>query len=361
MKYVAEKLILPPLTSLTYQFMGVSILLSNFSLNRLATRASVVALSAGLALFAQPSQKASAQVALSGSGATSIETLVNDWFTSRGVTYRAIGSGAGRTEFQNGVTDFVSTDLTLPNVPEVVVINSVNIPVGFVYNVPGFNASLSTQQVIGIVNGSITNWSELGGPDLPITFVYRSDSSGTTTILNGFLNTNGGGNVSTSVGVGATGASGIISTVQSTEGAIGYTDIPAAVQAGVPIATLDASISGPNFIVFRRLYGDQGTADAARSLCSYLTGSDAAQIASNLGYNVPSSDPSVCNDIQGPTPTPPVEQPPVEQPPVIDPPVEQPPVIDPPVEQPPVEQPPVEQPPVEQPPVEQPPEAETSN
>jgi hypothetical protein len=323
MKYVVEKLILPPLTSLTYQFMGVSILLSNFSLNRLATRASVVALSAGLALFAQPSQKASAEVALSGSGATSIETLVNDWFTSRGVNYRAIGSGAGRAEFENGITDFVSTDLTLPNVAEVVVINPVNIPVGFVYNVPGFEASLSTQQVIDIVNGSITNWSELGGPDLPITFVYRSDSSGTTTILNSFLNRNGGGNVSTSVGIGATGSSGIISTVRSTEGAIGYVDIPAARQAGASLATLDASISGANFIVFRRRYGNEHLGDAARNLCLYLTGSDAAQIASNLGYEVASTDPTVCNDIT-PTSIPPVEQPPVEQPPVEQPPVEPP-------------------------------------
>jgi len=293
--------------------MGVTILVSNFSLNRLATKASLVALSATLALFAQPAQKASAQAVLSGAGATSIETLVEPWFISPArdytINYDLTGSGTGRTRFENGETDFVSTDLTLPNVSEVVVINPVNIPVGFIFNVPGLSVSLTTEQVIGIFNGSITNWNQLGiegGPeDLPITVVFRSDSSGTTTILNGFLQTATGGEFSVPpfpVGIGASGASGVIATVQSIEGAIGYVDIPAAVQAGLPVATLDTTISGANFFVFRRLYDDQSRADAARDLCLYLTGGDAGSIAASLGYEVPSNDPAVCNDIQGPTP-----------------------------------------------------------
>jgi len=272
---------------------------SLFNSNRLVSSISAAALAVGLAFFAQPTQKASAQVALQGSGATSIEPLVPTWFTANGVNYNPVGSGAGRTDFQNGVTDFVASDLTLPNVDGQVAINVVNIPVSFPYNVPGFSASLTTPQACGIISGSITNWSDLGGPDLPITFVFRSDSSGTTGILNTFVTNNCGFSVPPfPVGFGASGSDGIISTVQFTEGAIGYVDTPAAVQSGVPIASLDTTIEGPNYIVFRGSYGDPQTAAAATSLCQYLTGPDAATAAANLGYSVQANDPSVCNAIQ---------------------------------------------------------------
>lgn len=39
-------------------------------------------------------------------------------------------------------------------------------------------SNLTHDQIIGIYRGEITNWSELGGPDHPITVYYRDDQSG---------------------------------------------------------------------------------------------------------------------------------------------------------------------------------------
>jgi phosphate transport system substrate-binding protein len=38
--------------------------------------------------------------------------------------------------------------------------------------------NLTHEQIIGIYRGRITNWSEVGGPDHPITVYYRDDQSG---------------------------------------------------------------------------------------------------------------------------------------------------------------------------------------
>jgi ABC-type phosphate transport system substrate-binding protein len=283
-------------------------MLSNFHLNRLTKTTSILALSASLAFFGQPAQKAPAQQAsgqLSGAGATSIQPLVDNWFTSRGVTYSLVGSGAGRSQFSAGTTDFASTDLSLAGLPaNRVVINPVNIPVGFVYNVAGApnRIRLSNAQVCGIISGAITNWNTINPriPSTPIRFFYRSDSSGTTEILSSFV-TNNCPRLRVPpfpVGTGVARSSGIINAVRTTNGSIGYVDTPAAVAAGLNTATLDTRIEGPNFLVFRRRYATADKAAAARNLCKYVFSRAGRAVATSKGYTVPNASPNRCNAIQ---------------------------------------------------------------
>ncbi len=54
---------------------------------------------------------------------------------------------------------------------------------GVVIVVPDGNPvkSLSVEEMAGIFSGSITNWSQVGGPDMAINLYRRNDASGTTT------------------------------------------------------------------------------------------------------------------------------------------------------------------------------------
>jgi phosphate transport system substrate-binding protein len=58
--------------------------------------------------------------------------------------------------------------------------------------------SLTTQQATDIWTGKVTNWKDVGGPDLPIVLILRPESSGTravfkTKVLNGAVEASGTG------------------------------------------------------------------------------------------------------------------------------------------------------------------------
>jgi phosphate transport system substrate-binding protein len=123
------------------------------------------------------------------------------------------------------------------------------------YNVPGVTVDLrfSAESLVGIYLGEIRNWNDprIGAdnpgvtlPNLEITPVYRSDSSGTTSIWTDYLNTvspvwkaqvGRGSTVKWPAGIGAPGNAGVSSTVQRTKGAIGYVETGYALAAGFPL------------------------------------------------------------------------------------------------------------------------------
>ncbi|MBD5603757.1 MAG: substrate-binding domain-containing protein [Candidatus Eremiobacteraeota bacterium] len=62
--------------------------------------------------------------------------------------------------------------------------------VALLYNNPDLankQISLSASQLCNIFNGTYTNWSQLGYKSRPLTFVYRSDGSGTTFSFSNYL------------------------------------------------------------------------------------------------------------------------------------------------------------------------------
>jgi phosphate transport system substrate-binding protein len=134
------------------------------------------------------------------------------------------------------------------------------------YNLPSVKAPLrfTPEILVGIYYGAITKWNDTrianANPDvkLPstdITVVYRSDSSGTTSIWTDYLskvsgewktNVGSGNTVKWRTGIGAPGNAGVSSTVQKTEGAIGYVEVAYALGAGLPMPYVQNS-SG-NFV-----------------------------------------------------------------------------------------------------------------
>jgi phosphate transport system substrate-binding protein len=163
------------------------------------------------------------------------------------LTYGGIGSGGGIRSLTDKVVDFGATDAYLNDeklaaMPaEVVHIPTVLGAVVIAYNLPGVeDLKLSNELLEKIFMGELTKWNDpaiqannagAALPDKEITFVHRSDGSGTTFIFSDYMtkisskwaNEIGAGkSLLWPVGMGAKGNPGVAGTIQQTEGAIGY-------------------------------------------------------------------------------------------------------------------------------------------
>ena len=163
------------------------------------------------------------------------------------LTYGGIGSGGGIRSLKDRVVDFGATDafLTDENAAELPA-EIVHIPtcigaVVIAYNLPGVeNLKLSNKLLESIFMGKITNWNDpkiaaenagVSFPNKEITFVHRSDGSGTTYIFADYMSkisptweneVGRGKSLKWPVGMGAKGNPGVAGTIQQTEGSIGY-------------------------------------------------------------------------------------------------------------------------------------------
>lgn len=238
--------------------------------NLIARLAGSISLVAMTTLVMSAAQPAAAQIA--GSGATSIEAAVDAGFLL-GFPYSAIGSGAGRTAFNAGTVDFAASDNT--QIGGAINVNAINIPV----------VAIGDAAVEGIC-GALT-----GNKPEGVTVIGRLAGSGTRNIVE----TACGGTVVADQEFASNDE--VAAAVAATPNSIGYADGPAAAAAG---STLIGSIAeGPNFIIFRPVYDSQEKADAAKTLCQFVTGGG-RDLAVGLGYTAGSDSSDVCEAIAGP-------------------------------------------------------------
>ena len=178
---------------------------------------------------------------LNAAGASFPAKVYQRWFADlaqRGgtrVNYQAVGSGSGRKAFIDQTVNFAASDD--PMKPEdmakvergVVQIPMVGGTIAFGYNKPGCDLKLTQEQAVGVAMGLISDWQELGCEAGTLTWVHRSDGSGTTKAFtssmqafspNWTLGT--GKSVQWPVGVGAKGNAGVAGLIQNRVGSIGY-------------------------------------------------------------------------------------------------------------------------------------------
>jgi phosphate transport system substrate-binding protein len=178
--------------------------------------------------------------ALNGAGATFPAPLYQRWFgdyaaaTGNRVNYQSVGSGAGIKQFVAGTVDFAATDEPISaKDAKKITRGFVQIPatggtIAVAYNNPKCKLRLTQKQVVGVFQGNITDWKELGCAGGAIKVVHRSDGSGTTFAFTSSLNAFGGWkagaakSVNWPVGVGGKGNEGVAGTLTSTPGSIGY-------------------------------------------------------------------------------------------------------------------------------------------
>ena len=199
-------------------------------------------------------------VRLIGSGASFPFPIYSAWFKdfskqNKGVTvdYQAKGSGAGIQDFTNRTVDFAASDAAMTDeeiakVTDGVVLLPVTAgEIVLAYNLPGNPKNLKLPRDVypDIFLGKVTKWSDpkivaanpgLKLPDLQITVVRRSDSSGTNFVFTKHLSAISP-EFAKDVGFGTTVQwpksdkivaapknDGVTATIKQTPGAIGYID-----------------------------------------------------------------------------------------------------------------------------------------
>lgn len=207
------------------------------------------------------------RVQINGMGATFPNPIYSKWFTDYNqrhpnvqINYQSQGSGAGIRGLTNrtvffGASDQPMTEEHLKAAPGPVLhLPTVLGAVVPVYNLPGVGQELkfTGPLLADIVLGRVTKWNDPAIakhnpgaklPDQPITFVHRSDGSGTTFIWLDYLakvspqlkeKVGVNASVSWPVGVGGKGNEGVAGLVSQTPGSLGYVELIYALQNNIP-------------------------------------------------------------------------------------------------------------------------------
>ncbi len=184
---------------------------------------------------------AEARTRLSGAGASFPSKIYQRWFADfakeggHRVNYQAVGSGSGRKAFLDETVDFGASDDPMKQVDiDKAKRGLVQIPmtggtIAFGYNMPGCDLKLTQEQAVQVAIGEINNWSQVGCDDQAMTWVYRSDGSGTTAAFTNSMQAFSkkwklgvGKSVAWPVGIGNKGNAGVAGNIRTTPGAIGY-------------------------------------------------------------------------------------------------------------------------------------------
>ncbi len=208
----------------------------------------------------------SAQVSLTGAGATFPAPIYSKWFSlyqsvgNAQINYQAIGSGGGIKSVTEGTVDFGASDAALSD-EQLAAFKSKNggkllmfptvlgaaVPS---YNLPGVSAEINftPEALAGIFLGTVTKWNDpqlakanpgVSLPATEIVVVHRSEGSGTTYTWTDYLSkvspawkSKVGKNASVNwpVGLGAKGSDGVAGLLKQQSGSIGYIELTFAKQ-----------------------------------------------------------------------------------------------------------------------------------
>ena len=184
---------------------------------------------------------ADARTRLSGAGASFPSKIYQRWFADfakeggHRVNYQAVGSGSGRKAFLDETVDFGASDdpMKQGDIAKakrgMVQIPMTGGTIAFGYNMPSCDLKLTQEQAVQVAIGEINNWNQVGCDEQPMTWVYRSDGSGTTAAFTNSMKAfskkwklGTGKSVAWPVGIGNKGNAGVAGSIRTTLGSIGY-------------------------------------------------------------------------------------------------------------------------------------------
>ena len=156
--------------------------------------------------------------------ATALSEVFMEKYPDVTVSAEFVGSGAGIEAVGNGLADIGNSSRNLKEeekakdiAENVVAIDGIAVvtdPANIVEN-------LTKDDLINLYNGSITNWSDLGGADRPVVVIGRESGSGTRTAFEELLKLEDACKYSNELD--STGA--VMAKASSTPGAIGYVSL----------------------------------------------------------------------------------------------------------------------------------------
>jgi phosphate transport system substrate-binding protein len=215
------------------------------------------------------------EASLVGAGASFPEPIYLEWIggfqdVEPGVqiNYQGIGSSGGREQFIAQQVDFAGSDAPMKDEEITAALDAracakvLHIPTVFggvavAYNIPDLpELVLDGETIAQIALGTITNVNDpaiaalnpgVTLPDQALTWVHRSDGSGTTNIFTTYLNDvspawaagpGKGSEVEWPVGIGGDQNDGVASAISQQPGGIGYVSYEFAVASGLPVASV---------------------------------------------------------------------------------------------------------------------------
>lgn len=240
---------------------------------------------------------------LSGSiqmvGSTSMEKLANalsevfmEKYPDVTVTAEFVGSGAGIEAVNNGTADVGNSSRNLKDeekaagaVENVVAIDGIAVCVDTANTVTG----LTKEQLTNIYNGTVTNWSEVGGEDAPIVVVGREAGSGTRGAFEELLKLEDACVYANELD--STGA--VMAKVAATPGAIGYVSLDALNDSVVALAldgveaTADNIKAGNYFLSRPFVMATKGEiseqSELVQAWFNFVLGAEGQEVAANVG------------------------------------------------------------------------------
>lgn len=231
----------------------------------------VVAGLTSVGLLVGSSALAADRLLINGAGATFPAPIYTKWFQdynktnpSVEINYQAIGSGGGIKQLTEKTVDFGASDapmsddelkraqgpvLHIPTVLGAVVVT---------YNLPQVKTTIKLDGPIlaEIFAGKIMKWNDpkiaalnpgVTFPTTSIVPIYRSDSSGTTSVFTEYLakvsptwakEIGKGKTVKWPMGLGGKGNEGVSGQIKNTPGAVGYVELTYASSIKLPVAEL---------------------------------------------------------------------------------------------------------------------------
>ena len=235
--------------------------------------------------------------AVTTGGSTSVESVIGALAESFmianpdvDVTYDPTGSGAGITGASEGTLDIgLSSRALKDSDPEGLVGTTFALDgIAIIVNNENPVADLSLEQIKGLADGTIANWSEVGGSDAPVVLIGREAGSGTR---DGFESIVDVEDVCVyQQELTSTGA--VIAAVAANPNAIGYASLSAvddqvkAVTVG-GVAASEATVQDGSYqiqrpFVFVTAEGAQ-LSEAAQAFIDYALSGDADEIIANAG------------------------------------------------------------------------------
>jgi phosphate transport system substrate-binding protein len=174
-----------------------------------------------------PPQCAAGSLTIDGSSALGpLVQLVANYYESRcsqaQITVQVSNSGNGLREVEDGSKGVMIGDSDVPASPDESDLVDHQVAVVIFCVIINKNVgvtNLSTDDLKGIYSGKLTNWSQVGGPDLPIKVFSRPEGSGTRATFQQYIL--GGPEGITTANPSAT-TDAITTAIANTPGSIGY-------------------------------------------------------------------------------------------------------------------------------------------
>lgn len=217
------------------------------------------------------------------------------------VTVNGGGSGEGLKQVADGAVDIGDSDVFAEEkLDAVAAAKLVDHEVCTITMAPVVNASnkvtdLSTDDLIGIFTGKITNWKDVGGDDMDIVLVTRPSSSGTRALFKTWaLN---GEEEASNEALETDDSGTLLQTVEQNEGAIGYValsylvnnDAVKTVSIDGVEPTLENTYNGTYKVWgYEHMYTNGEGSEQAQAFINYMMGDTFADQLESLGYGVSS-------------------------------------------------------------------------